>query len=212
MKTSRRRLILGAVIAAILVSAPIAWWVVRDYQEWDQAFVPVKEGVLYRSRQPDPLDDRKLARHGITQVINLCLRDEDRRVFDAEDAVCRQAGVKLVHMPINTPLPSDQQMETFLRLVVQNPGATLVHCSKGKSRTGAMVACFRVVVEGWEPERAMDDFLEHYFKGPPDSHPAGKHYELNKPMLDRLFKDRQAWLERIHNPSTQSTESITSPR
>lgn len=205
MKTSRRRLIFGAVLAAILVLAPVAWWIVREYQQRDQAYVPVKEGVLYRSRQPDPLDQGRLAQRGITQVINLCLRDEDQHAYDAEDAACRQAGVKLVHMPINTPLPSDQQMETFLRLVVENRGATLVHCSKGKARTGAMVACFRVVVEGWEPERAMNDFLEHYFKGPADSHPPGKHYDLNKPMLDRLFKDRQAWLEKIHNPATQST-------
>jgi protein tyrosine/serine phosphatase len=203
MNTSRRRLIPGAVIAAILVSAPVVWWAVRANQEQDQGFVLVKEGVLYRSRQPDPLDRRKLAQDGITQVVNLCLRDEDQRVYDAEDAVCRQAGVKLFHMPINTPVPTDQEIETFLRLVLGNQGATLVHCSKGKSRTGAMVACFRVVVEGWEPDRAMDDFLEHYFKGPPDSHPADKHYDLNKPLLDRLFKDRQAWLERIHNPATQ---------
>ena len=130
-------------------------------------------------------------------MVSLCLRDEDRRVYDAEEAVCRQNGVKLIHMPISTRVPSDQQVETFLRLVISNRGATLVHCFKGKSRTGVMVASYRVVVEGWDANRAMNELLEHFFKGPPDPNGDASHYEYYKPLLERIAKDRQAWLEKI---------------
>jgi protein tyrosine/serine phosphatase len=194
MKISRRRLILGIALAAAVASALAIWWMVREHQEQSQAFLTVKEGVLYRSRQPDPMEGGKLSRLGITQVVNLRGRFEDEGVFDREEAVCRQAGVKFVNIPIGAVLPSDAQVETFLRLVVANRGATLVHCQKGKSRTGAMVASYRIVVEGWKPARAMEELLRLGDKSDAEN------LSEKEALFQRLFKERQAWLGRIHKP------------
>ena len=199
MKISCRNLILGLTVITTVVSALVVWWVVRERQEKEQALLVVKEGVLYRSRQPEPLKARKLLHRGITQVIDLRGRFEDEGAFDAEEAVCRQAGVRFVNIPIGTVLPSDGQVETFLRLVVANRGATLVHCQKGKSRTGAMVACYRIVVEGWKPDQAMDELLKLGDKSDAEN------LSEKEALFQRLFKDRQGWLDKIHNPSTQTS-------
>ncbi len=206
MKISRRRLILALTSAAILASALVVWSVVREHREKEQAFLAVKEGVLYRSCQPDPVDAGKLSRFGITQVINLRERYEDPGMFDEEMAACARASVKCVNIPIGTLLPTDQKVESFLRLVTANQGATLVHCEKGKSRTGVMVACYRIVVEGWQPDRAMDDLLQHGDKS------SAEKLSEKKALFQRVFEDRQAWLEKIHNPSTQNSEPTSLPQ
>ena len=203
MKISRHRLILGLMIATTIASALVIFWVVREHREKKKAILTVKESVLYRSRQPDPLKAGELSQRGITQVINFRERYEDENTFDVEAAACRQAGVKYVNIGIGTLLPSDRQVETFLRLVIANPGATLVHCCMGKSRTGMMVTCYLIVVEGWTFDRAMDDFLQNYYKEPPERHRDGDHAKIVTPLFQRLFNDRKAWLDKIHNPSTQ---------
>ena len=197
MKISRNRLILGLTIVVTIVSALAIFWVVREQREKLQAFLAVKEGVLYRSCQPSPLEGKKLSRFGITQVISLRERYEDESTFDEEIAACSRIGVKYVNIPIGTLLPTDRKVEDFLRLVTANRGATLVHCEKGKSRTGTMVACYRIVVEGWDPARALDDMLQHGDKSSEEK------ISEKKTLLRRVFKDRQAWLERLRNPATK---------
>jgi tyrosine-protein phosphatase SIW14 len=65
----------------------------------------------------------------------------------------------MVSIPINTPVPSDEDVSRFLAVLAQaSGGATLVHCEHGRSRTGMMVAAYRVLVDHWTPERALGEF------------------------------------------------------
>ena len=54
--------------------------------------------------------------------------------------------------------PKQEQVEAFLKIVT-NPGnqPVFVHCQHGADRTGTMVAIYRVVIEDWETEKAIDE-------------------------------------------------------
>ena len=42
-------------------------------------------------------------------------------------------------------------------------GTVLVHCQHGADRTGLLVAVYRVVVQGWSKERAIDEMTNGGF-------------------------------------------------
>ena len=53
-------------------------------------------------------------------------------------------------------------MVTYLNFVT-NPAnqPVYVHCEQGIGRTGIAVAVYRMAVEGWKPQRALDEANAH---------------------------------------------------
>jgi hypothetical protein len=48
----------------------------------------------------------------------------------------------------------------------REPGQRVfVHCERGAERTGAMVACYRMSREQWNPEQALDEMEAFRFRG-----------------------------------------------
>jgi protein tyrosine phosphatase (PTP) superfamily phosphohydrolase (DUF442 family) len=106
---------------------------------------------LFRGGQPGPAAFATLHQLGIRTVVNLTAEAE------RDQAWAEAAGMRVVYIPL-APFgpPTLAEAELFLA-TIRDPegGPYFVHCFHGSDRTGAMVACYRMAVEGWSPEQAF---------------------------------------------------------
>lgn len=109
-------------------------------------FGDVKDGALYRGAQPSRNGLRWLAAHGVKTVVTLRqMQVEDGYSYldftsEQEAEECRRLGMRSISIPVvDMGLPTDAQVEQFLRLV-DDPrnGPVFVHCAVGIGRTGVM--------------------------------------------------------------------------
>jgi protein tyrosine phosphatase (PTP) superfamily phosphohydrolase (DUF442 family) len=74
-----------------------------------------------------------------------------------------RAGIDLVELPIRADLfgadtPTREQIDAFLRLAADPARRPLFfHCRKGKDRTGAMAAIYRMERQGWRRADAVEE-------------------------------------------------------
>lgn len=120
---------------------------------------PVAPGI-FRSAQPDAAALRSARELGVKTVVVLRsgVPGPERRAAD-------ELGLELVHVPMDgMQMPTLAEVDRALRAILdpaQRP--VLVHCAHGEERTGAVIAAYRVVVDGWEPAKAEQEALEHGF-------------------------------------------------
>ena len=107
---------------------------------WDVGGLPVadnyvKRGVLYRAGSSKAVDAEDLFQHGIVTVVDL--KHEDEPHFSIVDA--GKYAIREVSMP--TRSFSVDALVEVVQLVEQSDGAVLIHCARGRDRTGLMIAC-----------------------------------------------------------------------
>ena len=67
-----------------------------------------------------------------------------------------EGSIKLFHVPMSAWGLHDDLVLQALRIMVDPANRPLmVHCQHGADRTGALVALYRVVVQGWSKEKAV---------------------------------------------------------
>ncbi len=138
----------------------------------------VEEGFLWRSGQihrrllPDVLLDNE-----IDVVIDLSKDDPDDADDMGERKILDRLGIERLAFE---DLQGDAtgNVESYVaamkRLVrAQNEGErVLVHCSGGSERTGAVVAWYRMLFQGWSGDAAWDEYLSYRSRPPKDEiHP-----------------------------------------
>lgn len=107
--------------------------------------------VLYRGAQPTGVGFRGLAEMGIRTVVNL-RSDHD----DADEL--RDTDLVRVDIPTEPWGLRPREVAEFLK-VVTDPSRQPVffHCRQGADRTGAMAAAYRIIVEGWSADAAIEE-------------------------------------------------------
>lgn len=204
----RRNLVLAGTVAA--VSLPVlvvgALWMPAGLRHHAQTLgepQQVVPRVLYRSSQPRaPIADR-LRRHGIATVVDLRTLEEDPAALAEERHECQTAGARFVHLPSLTRTPTDEQVGEFLRMA-RTPACqpVLVHCEHGKTRAGMMVAAFRIVVDGWSVDQAVEEMQQYNYSINSTKAP------LHRAFLEQTWKDRQ----RLLAQSAPSTDAMAAAR
>ena len=119
-------------------------------------FAQVSE-ALYRGEQPTAEGMHELADLGIKTVVNL-------RSFHSDRDELRGTGLRYAHIACKTWHPEEEDVVRFLS-ILRDPAnqPVFVHCQYGSDRTGMMVACYRIVEQGWTPERAAEELSRFGF-------------------------------------------------
>lgn len=94
----------------------------------------------------------------INTVVSLRAFNDDRSLVEADSTL------RLEQISFKTWHAENEDVVKFLRIVT-TPALqpVLVHCRHGSDRTGAMVAVYRVVVEGWTKAQAKDEMIHGGF-------------------------------------------------
>src|SRR5689334_13920929 len=151
-------------------------------------FGEVDPGTLYRAARCDAAGIEELVHHyGVRTIVNL----------DDKDDVCaaiHRDGLNYYRLPSNPLGQSRRQMTQFLRLMADARSAraadvlpVYVHCNRGADRTGEAVAAYRIVFQGWCPNRAIDEMSAyHYWSG---FHEPKKFLAKLRPGDESIVKD-----------------------
>jgi len=132
---------------------------------------------LWRGSQPSTGTIAWLKQRGIRTVINL-----RQFRFREERELVTAAGMQYEHIPLDaSDAPSEENVRRFLSLVTDPARRPIyVHCAHGVDRTGAMVAVYRMEIEGWSNAAAYEEmkvfgahrlwwdlrrFVRHYRRG-----------------------------------------------
>lgn len=96
----------------------------------------------------------ELKKLGYNSIINVRQASETGANVEGEAAAAKQAGVKYVHLPMNSQSPDRAVADRFLT-AVQDPAnqPVFVHCASG-NRAAALWMVKRMVVDGWDADRA----------------------------------------------------------
>ncbi|WP_248748285.1 dual specificity protein phosphatase family protein [Pseudomonas sp. MWU15-20650] len=107
--------------------------------------------TLYRSALPDSSAVPVLEKLKIGTVINF-LPESDANWLKSTD-------IKQVQLTYRTNHVDDADVLAGLRAIqeAQANGPVLMHCKHGSDRTGLMAAMYRVVIQGWSKEDALNE-------------------------------------------------------
>jgi len=112
---------------------------------------------LYRGAQPTAEGMKALEKFGIRTVFNLRSLHSDRDELVG-------TGLMYEHITMTTWNPKHRDFVHFLKTAT-DPDKTpiFVHCQRGSDRTGTMCAAYRIVVQGWTPQQALDEMTRGGF-------------------------------------------------
>ncbi|MFH0909934.1 MAG: protein-tyrosine phosphatase family protein, partial [Planctomycetota bacterium] len=106
---------------------------------------------FYRGAQPSQEGLKELERLGVRTVINL-RRDRS----DREDLV--GTNLRYEEIPMTPMEPKTEDTVRFLKIISRRKdGPFFLHCLHGSDRTGAYTAIYRIVVQGWSKEAAIEE-------------------------------------------------------
>ena len=113
--------------------------------------------TFYRGAQPGAEGFQQLEKLGIKTVIDL-------RSFHSDQKALEGTSLQYINIPMQPWAPKLKDVRTFLTEVT-NPAnqPVFVHCHHGSDRAGTMTAVYRMVVEGWTRQQAVDEMTEGPF-------------------------------------------------
>jgi len=111
---------------------------------------------VYRSAQPSTEEFKKLYAYGIRYNLNL-------RQLHNDDKALSDTPIETHHIRVNTSKMSYEQLVEAVSYILKRDDKTLVHCLHGSDRTGTVIAGYRIGVQGWSKEKAIDEFVNGGF-------------------------------------------------
>jgi tyrosine-protein phosphatase SIW14 len=106
---------------------------------------------IYRGAQPSKKGFYSLDSIGIKSVLNL------RNILN-DNKEAKHSKQQLIHLKINTWTINYKELVEGVKLLHQAPKPVFVHCKHGSDRTGCIVAGYRIAIQDWTIEEAIDEF------------------------------------------------------
>lgn len=108
------------------------------------------EDGFYRGARPTAAGFTELAGLGVKTVLDLS--------GGSDESLLKDRSLKLVHVPMSAfGLRDDRVLEALRVMTDPANRPMMIHCKHGADRTGALVALYRVVVQGWTKEKAVEE-------------------------------------------------------
>ena len=124
--------------------------------------------VLFRGAQPSAQGLGELKKLGVTTIVDL---RGNRGEVQWERQQAEALGMHFVDIPVlGWSAPANAQVAQFLKLF-EDPGQKIfVHCRFGSDRTSVMVATYRIALQKWTADQAVDEmysfgFHYHWYGG-----------------------------------------------
>ena len=112
---------------------------------------------LYRGAQPSVEGMWQLKKFGIKTIVNL-------RSFHSDRKEIGDTGLSYEHIYMKTWHAEDEEVVRFLKIVTDGERTpAFVHCQRGADRTGTMCAIYRVAVQGWSKDEAIEEMTKGGF-------------------------------------------------
>lgn len=108
---------------------------------------------LYRGEQPTTEGFASIKAMGIRTIVNL-------RVLHSDKKLMGDASFNYVEIEFDPIHAETEDIVEFLKIAAdpaQQP--VFVHCQHGSDRTGTMIAAYRIAVQGWTNEEALDEMV-----------------------------------------------------
>lgn len=112
----------------------------------------VDKNRLYRSAQPADNSLGDLKTLGIKTVLDLRYLHNDKNLLTGSD-------IQLRAVPMLAHDISEEELLMALVNIRQAKKPVLVHCQHGADRTGAVIAAYRIVEQGWSKHDAIQEML-----------------------------------------------------
>ena len=158
MMPFRARVIRASLGLVVLVSAGLAGPSAQISAPHVRNFDRVDDRI-YRSGEPSGPGLSEIGALGVKTVIDL---REPSAATQFEKEQLDKLRVKYINLPLpELSAPTQAQMTKVLNLMLTESGPILVHCRRGKDRTGTVVACYRIQHDGWDNERALEEARQH---------------------------------------------------
>ncbi len=150
----RRTKIITALTVVILLAGGAYWYFIQIALPH---FGTVREGTLYRSGQPRGLGLAWIKHSGIRTLINLRKPYSDGT--PEEKAFAAESGLQFYNFSIGSSREDiEQTVGRFLAIVDDKFNwPILVHCSRGKERSGVLSAVFRIEYDRWPNDQALQE-------------------------------------------------------
>jgi tyrosine-protein phosphatase SIW14 len=153
------------------------------------------ESDLFRSAQPSSAGFQELAALGVKTVLNVAGGEGDA-------PVARGTDLNLLHVPMTAwGLRDDRVLEALRIMTNPRNRPLLIHCQHGADRTGAIMALYRVVAQGWSKADAVREMNEGGFH----------HSSLWRNLDDYVLKANVEALRRqlgIVSPAPSTVEAL----
>jgi tyrosine-protein phosphatase SIW14 len=126
-------------------------------------FAEIETGVT-RGGQPGDEGIEYLRSKGYRTVVSFRANSPER------EHVLR-SGMTYLELPIHAGLfgatpPTEEQVRLFLSVMADSSRRPVfIHCLRGKDRTGAMAAIYRMEACGWTADEAIDEMRSFGFSG-----------------------------------------------
>ena len=102
----------------------------------------------------------ELKKLGYASIVNLRQASENGANVEMEADAAKAAGLRYVHLPLSGSSPDPAVVDQFLRAIVEPENQpALIHCATG-NRAAALWMIKRLVVDGWDEERATKEATE----------------------------------------------------
>jgi len=113
---------------------------------------------LYRGAQPNTEGMRQLEKIGIKTVVNLRSSHSDRDELQGTSLACEHIEMTAWGKPEN------EDVLRFLQIISDsNSLPVFVHCQHGADRTGTVCAVYRIIIQDWSKDEAIEEMTKGGF-------------------------------------------------